>query len=582
MKNTNKIDTYLLERYPGIWNTKIIWMLIITIPIHLLFLAIGWSTGSSLNILQDNTTEDYYFSSGLIIINLIISLLLVMGWLINMFKNNAFKHFYPIKKTRIFIDFLQYLVILFISICFYISYLIGGVSGAHSSYPEHILQKEIETLNLAKAFLPQDINDYYLMSRAYPKIFTEVYYETDENLLLPGKIYTGLNGKFQINSTKQVTRVFPSGNVILEENSKPHNNDKTYIKHVRIKNTIVYTVKEKVLDLGPLVETTFPSYTNYSTQFFPTLDSNGRLSEYSYDSIAANSNKSEKLNKEVIDLLQHKDPSKLKSLLKEALVILDKYKIKHNFSLEDWYNSINKTQPYEVKTFFKSTNLSEDPYNTSEVITEMVEPASGDKLAKIGNEYASKYSTNKSVNLNLLKDIYTNINKTSHIDFLNLVNILYWIAFHLACIILIFRTLGLKPLLFGVIGTGVISLIIGLISLGIYKGVSTISGLNALNSLSIAVGLLILAMAFTAFRVSKFIRSIALSIALGVSFYFVWLVVKTMYFLISTALQDPNEASLEFTYNESSWYLQPIWAILSLLLVYFLCRSIRGWKAMPE
>ena len=37
-----KIDQYLLENYPTIWNTKIVWMLLVNIIIHILFFFIGF------------------------------------------------------------------------------------------------------------------------------------------------------------------------------------------------------------------------------------------------------------------------------------------------------------------------------------------------------------------------------------------------------------------------------------------------------------------------------------------------------------------------------------------------------------
>ena len=35
-----KIDQYLLENYPTIWNTKIVWMLLVNVIIHILFFFI--------------------------------------------------------------------------------------------------------------------------------------------------------------------------------------------------------------------------------------------------------------------------------------------------------------------------------------------------------------------------------------------------------------------------------------------------------------------------------------------------------------------------------------------------------------
>ena len=48
-----KIDQYLLENYPTIWNTKIVWMLLVNVIIHILFFFIGFVKSAPKNEYSD-------------------------------------------------------------------------------------------------------------------------------------------------------------------------------------------------------------------------------------------------------------------------------------------------------------------------------------------------------------------------------------------------------------------------------------------------------------------------------------------------------------------------------------------------
>ena len=56
-----KIDQYLLENYPTIWNTKIVWMLLVNVIIHILFFFIGFFSHANPESLQTtNVISDYF------------------------------------------------------------------------------------------------------------------------------------------------------------------------------------------------------------------------------------------------------------------------------------------------------------------------------------------------------------------------------------------------------------------------------------------------------------------------------------------------------------------------------------------
>ncbi|MBD8081453.1 hypothetical protein [Chryseobacterium caseinilyticum] len=160
MQKINQFNQYLLEKYPTIWNTKIVWMLSAGIIVHILFFIIGYVSHINPKSLQTSNVTDDYFRDGIILIHLIISILMIVGWLIMMLKNNAFKNFYPNSKGKLFSQFFQYFVIIFVCTTFYFPYMIGFRMYINNKYPDAEMKKNIETINLGKAFLSQDLELY--------------------------------------------------------------------------------------------------------------------------------------------------------------------------------------------------------------------------------------------------------------------------------------------------------------------------------------------------------------------------------------------------------------------------------------
>lgn len=131
-----KINQYLLERYPSIWNTKLVWMISAAAVIHLLFFVIGFF---SINEQELKTSYFRIFGSYFghpFLLNLVFSILLLVGWLTQLNKNNAFKHFYPSNPHKLFGQFAQYFVIIFASTTFFISFVMGEKVSIRLKYPE--------------------------------------------------------------------------------------------------------------------------------------------------------------------------------------------------------------------------------------------------------------------------------------------------------------------------------------------------------------------------------------------------------------------------------------------------------------
>lgn len=169
-----KIEQYLLERYPSLWNTKIVWLLGIAFCAHLFFFLFGF-----FSVNEEDFSTKYFgtiekFFPIAFLLNFVISTLLLVGWLVQMSKNNAFKHFYPSNALKLFGQFVQYFLIVFASISFFISFVMGEDVRFRSHYSSSYvasLKLQYPTIeNKMDYDDPQLQEAYYVITNAENKI----------------------------------------------------------------------------------------------------------------------------------------------------------------------------------------------------------------------------------------------------------------------------------------------------------------------------------------------------------------------------------------------------------------------------
>ena len=163
---------YLLERYPAIWNIQIVWLFPLILLAHLFFFGLGFV------MLSDEAMSNYYYYlrdnfKGLpMLLNFIIIVLLLVGWLIYLFRNNAFKRFYPVSCWQLFGRFVVYFAVIGGIISSSFSFMAGEKakvywrytnSYIHSvlrQYPEDISDSEREKLS------DDQLEEYYIAYNA--------------------------------------------------------------------------------------------------------------------------------------------------------------------------------------------------------------------------------------------------------------------------------------------------------------------------------------------------------------------------------------------------------------------------------
>ena len=135
---------YLLERYPAIWNIQIVWLFPLILLSHLVFFGLGFI------MLNDEAMSNYYYYLGdnfkelPLLLSFIIMVLLSIGWLILLFRNNAFKRFYPVSRWQLFGRFVVYLVIIFGMTSTHISFIAGEKAKVHWRYSDSYIHSVLQ------------------------------------------------------------------------------------------------------------------------------------------------------------------------------------------------------------------------------------------------------------------------------------------------------------------------------------------------------------------------------------------------------------------------------------------------------
>ena len=158
---------YLLEHYPTIQNTHIMWVLPLAILGQVLFFIGGFC------IVNNDTLKDKYYNiyyDGVpLILNLILSALLLVTWLIYLFRNNAIHHFYPLKARQLFGQFISYFLIILLSTSFTVSFFVGQKAKAYWHYTDNYIEQVLQKYPMYehnKHYSQEQLDEYYIAENA--------------------------------------------------------------------------------------------------------------------------------------------------------------------------------------------------------------------------------------------------------------------------------------------------------------------------------------------------------------------------------------------------------------------------------
>lgn len=589
-----KTNQYLLERYPTIWNTRLVWMLLSALILHSLFFFVGLLTLTNPAILHERFIKNIFFENGAIYFTTMISLLLLVGWLIYMFKNNAFKNFYPTSHSKLFGQFICYILILLSCSSFYLSYNYGMKTYITISYSDDQINNEIEIANDVAMFFSENVEEYTIDNRKYPQHFFDLYCETTDDFIdknLPHETFLAETYQYYTLKTKEVA----TADLYLYANeNNDHSTDSTLTKFVyseRIDDISVLYIKDSVVDIKPYINTIKPNYYNASFTFFisrnDTLfnDNNNYYNSKTYDYYENNNYNTENTlrklyrNKRNSKLLDRNDKTEINQLIDKFLKFSKYYKIPHNITAKGWTDLVYYPSNFEVTHFIRDE--PKDEYDNSSLTIEKT------KFEQYYLDRVTDYYYDHSA----LENVFENIEDIkASTPFKDSIHFFIWFAFFFASILFMFRTTGLKPLLFSIITVGVLALIIALLGTFLSFVITTNYDIVAylLLYFLLVLGLIILIIP-TVF--ADYIHKTVVGICVNIS-----IIGFPLYLLLIVGLitmHQDNACRARTDYYTSGYRCDTLYDLLefnwsyvffiaALVFLFFFSKAIKKWKSLPE
>ena len=332
----NKINKYLLEQHPLIWNTRLVWMLGINILVHLLFFSLGFSSVKGVEDLKFfHNLKAFFFETSAVYYNVLISIFVLLIWVLFYLRNNAFKDLYSVKKGMLFQQFLIIFFVIFISSSQYYSFNKGLTVRIKALYSWQEIDADIKAFNKTALFLTQDQENFEINKKKYPTPFPLEVAKTSNYSKPPAidktKPYVKYNGDdFQFYKIDEAAK---------EKDVKENRYDNL------ASNNFKYRIVEDITAFRALIH---PSLYNFSKQQFSygqkEIDYQNQLNYYQ-------------------KILDDKNSFKIKEALKTFLNLAKKYKATSNLELEKWFQLIDNQPNYLLKELIGKSNPTLDNFN---------------------------------------------------------------------------------------------------------------------------------------------------------------------------------------------------------------------------
>lgn len=155
-----KINQYLLVNFPLIWNLKFHILLPVALLTHLVFYLAGYLNCNSLSCFYDSDRYDFFREIEAGIYSFLVIVITIIIWLFFYLRNNAFKSFYPVKKSYLIKEFLLISFIILILISTIFSFKLGNIHRFETLSKNINYQKSLEIINQAKCFLAFEREDF--------------------------------------------------------------------------------------------------------------------------------------------------------------------------------------------------------------------------------------------------------------------------------------------------------------------------------------------------------------------------------------------------------------------------------------
>ncbi len=277
------IQKQLLLKHPLVWNLRIIPLATIAIALHIVFLILGYINGK----LNFTETENDYTGNGadvtIVFFAVLISLLSIILWCVNYFKNNGLKSFYLKSNTSLFKEWLLIFIGFFFLSTFLVSYYYGKEVRVRDYYTLEEAQKRCKTLSQGSFFVDGSYsNNYYDGAEAAEAVAVDTAAVAVENVtdsVVPDKtkdyfIYNGKKYSYNSLMNKNLNSYsffdFEKDSIHKEEvKTWLYNNDKKAIQNL-FKNYLAIANEHKLkssIDDNKWLNLIYdyPTFINYKT-----------------------------------------------------------------------------------------------------------------------------------------------------------------------------------------------------------------------------------------------------------------------------------------------------------------------------
>lgn len=620
MNFIKKINKYLLENYPIIWNTRLVWMLGIGMLTHILFFILGYvAVTNQEDIVSQYNLKEFYYDTSIVYYNILLSIIILLIWVIYYIQNNAFKNFYKLKKGTLLLHFFIVCGIVFLNISQHYSFYKGIKLKVRNLYDWKEVDADIKQLNNTAVFLNNNKTNYGFKNKKYPKPFPLEYSETEyiyrNQIVDTTKAYIKRSGRYYQFYKRDTGLIAKDEEALRKRNGIENGSIEVEevadaINHINV-NDFKYRLVEDVSFYKDDLEYCL---VNYSETLFKT----GQTAEDYEQRI-----------KYYEAFFNNADEDDIKEQLSSFLSLAKKYNIKNNLNIDDWYYFLNENNYEYEKTLIEENKNS---YNIYEIrkkekarknykITQYILQSEAKHIEKDKYYFTKKIEVPNRIIAQKERDVYykgkyyppieiegyklySNYDevKLDYIPYCNLkytdrffdsiheayfkiidkeiIYVYIMLSLVVGLLLLLFKATDIKTILLSVVAGTALIMIVAIISKYIprnYNGSLSSRNITNISFLLIISSVIITSIVAFRLRWPKIITAVLFSLAIfAIPFLFIF----SMEFYKDSIPYDLRYKDLMYqAVKEYSFY---IITIIWLIGIFLYTGLIRKWKGLPE
>ncbi len=230
-----KFDIFLLEKFPLLWHTKLLYACLFSVLMSILFYSWGYFYTDPKSIIR--ISQSFYFErSNASLCFVLLNATFIIVWALAFYRKSALKNLYPLQRfyfTRLLCSFM----VIFWSLTWpYTTFNWGVKAKVKQLAPIEELKDHIQTINLADAFLFDNSFYYNTYLNVYHPDVTEIQFDYNDSTWtnMPSVLYGSLSKlkesenqyKFEYHPKNQIAEVeLKSDETYYSPSLHPENND---------------------------------------------------------------------------------------------------------------------------------------------------------------------------------------------------------------------------------------------------------------------------------------------------------------------------------------------------------------------